>query len=155
MNTPAIRSMVSVASLSAALLVSPVAGCVRAPARDALQPTPRERAPHATIRFENEAQVQVDVYLVAEQREWRLGRVAPGAVTQLEVPDVALTRTPGFVRLAVIAGGPMSVQAAYDRRATYTIAQPATELLSQRFTFAQGQLASPRIIAMPRAPRQR
>lgn len=155
MITPAIRSMVSVASLSAALIVSPVTGCVRAPAPDALQPTPRERAPHATIRFENEAQVQVDVYLVAEQREWRLGRVAPGAITLLTLPDAALTQTPGFVRLAVIAGGPMTVQAAREPRATFTIAQPAAELLSQRFTFAEGQLVSPRIIAMPRAPRER
>lgn len=153
MNTPTFRSLVSAPSLAAALVVTLAAGCARGPeARQALAP---ERAPQATIRFENEAQVQVDVYLVTDRREWRLGRVAPGAIASLPVPDVALTQTSGFVRLAVIEGPPLAVLAAYDRRATYTIAQPATELLGQRFTFTQRQLAAPQILSMPRGRVQR
>ena len=150
MNTPAFRSMVSVSSLTVAMMVTLVAGCARGPAADGRRAIAPERAPQATIRFENEAEVQVDVYLVAEQREWRLGRVAPGAIAQLALPDAALTSERGTVRLAAIAGGPLSLQAARDQRATFTIAQPAAELLGQRFTFSQQQAASARIFAMPR-----
>ncbi|HEX2781183.1 MAG TPA: hypothetical protein VHM30_16910 [Gemmatimonadaceae bacterium] len=145
--------MVSAPGLAAALMVTLVAGCAHGPAPAGRQGMAPERAPRATIRFENEAQVQVDVYLVAERREWRLGRVAAGAIAQLPIPDAALTETPGFVRLAVIQGGPLAVQAAYDTRTTYTIAQPAAELLAQRFTFAQRQLGAAQILAMPRARR--
>lgn len=157
MNTATFRSLVSAPSLAAALMVTLVAGCARGPeARQALAPERApERAPQATIRFENEAQVQVDVYLVTDRREWRLGRVAPGAIASLAVPDAALTQTPGFVRLAVIEGPPLAVLAAYDQRATFTIAQPATELLAQRFTFTQRQLATPQILSMPRPRNQR
>ena len=152
MNTPTFRSMVSAPSLAAALVATLVAGCARGPeARQELAP---ERAPRATIRFENEAQVPVDVYLVGERREWRLGRVAPGAIEALPVPDAALTSEPAMVSLAVIAGGSLSVQAAKDPRATYTIAQPARELLAQRFTFAQRQVGLTQIIAMPSGRRQ-
>jgi hypothetical protein len=31
-----------------------------------------------TIRFDNAAQSYVDVYLIGQQREWRLGRVEAG-----------------------------------------------------------------------------
>ena len=155
MNTPAFRPLVSARSLVAALMVTLVAGCARGSALNGGQAMAPERAPRATIRFENEAQVPVDVYLVAERREWRLGRVAPGAIAALSIPDVALTSEPAMVSLAVIAGGPLSVQAAKDPRATYTIQQPAAELLAQRFTFSQRQLGAAQILAMPRARRQR
>lgn len=155
MNTPTFRSLVSAQSLAAALMVTLVAGCAGRAAPDGRQAMAPERAPQATIRFENEAQVPVDVYLVGERREWRLGRVAPGAIAALPIPDVALTSEPAMVSLAVISGGPLSVQAAKDPRATYTIAQPAAELLAQRFTFAQHQVGLTQIIAMPRARRPR
>ena len=153
MNTPTFRSLVSAHSLAAALAVTLAAGCARGP--EARQAPAPERAQRATIRFENEAQVPVDVYLVSERREWRLGRVAPGAIEALPVPDAALTSEPAMVSLAVIAGGSLSVQAAKDPRATYTVAQPARELLAQRFTFAQRQVGLTQIIAMPVARRQR
>ena len=155
MNTPAIRSMVSLGSLTAALMVTLVAGCATGPASAGGQAIAPERAPRATVRFENEAQVPVDVYLVGERREWRLGRVAPGAIASLAIPDAALTQERAFVSLAVIAGGPLSVQAGKDPRATYTVAQPATELLAQRFSFTERQLGLTQILAMPRARERR
>jgi hypothetical protein len=154
MNTPAFRPMVSARSLTAALMVTLVAGCAGRSAPDATHATAPERAPRATVRFENEAQSPVDVYLVGERREWRLGRVAPGAIASLAIPDAALTSEPTMVSLAVISGGPLSVQAAKDPRATYTLAQPAAELLAQRFTYAQRQVGMTQIIAMPKARRQ-
>ncbi|MDQ3997096.1 MAG: hypothetical protein M3303_08755, partial [Gemmatimonadota bacterium] len=47
---------------------------------------------------------------------------------------------PGLVRLAVIMGGRLTLQAARDPRAQLTIAQPASAILSQQWRFAQGQL---------------
>jgi hypothetical protein len=98
------------------------------------------------MSFVNEAPVQVDVYLVSDQREWRLGRVAPGARTLLRVPEAALTTETGFMRLAVLAGAQLSVDAAHDPRATLTLAQPMSELLAQRWSFWHPQMASPRLL---------
>ena len=56
----------------------------------------------------------VHVYLVGEQREWLLGRVEPGAVATLRLPDASLASNPGFVRLAVLAGGQATQRAARD-----------------------------------------
>jgi hypothetical protein len=67
------------------------------------------------VRFDNDAQVHVDVYLVGGQREWPLGRVAPGARATLRIPAASLEETSGFVRLAVLADAPRSMQAARDR----------------------------------------
>jgi hypothetical protein len=47
----------------------------------------------------------------------------------------------GFVRLAVLAGSPLSMQAAREPRAMVTVAQPAPELLRQQWTFSQTQSA--------------
>ena len=101
------------------------------------------------IRFENEARTYVDVYLIGETRQWWLGRVAPGANTTLRIKDEALEVTSGYVRLAVLPDGPLTVQAARDPRATLTIAQPGASLLSQRWTFRQSQLTAPEIFGAP------
>jgi len=94
-----------------------------------------------TIRFDNEGRERVHVYLVAQQREWSLGRVEPGATAKLRIPIAALTEQE-FMRLAVIVGDRMTLRAARDPRTQLTIAQPALHVLSQRWSFAQGQLTS-------------
>ena len=146
MNTPAIRAAVSFISLSVALALG---ACART-----APPNTRDGVPASTerplgIRFENEAETYVDVYFVGEQREWWLGRVAPGALAMLRLPDAAWLETSGYVRLAVLAGVPRSGQAARDPRATLTIAQPPLSLLAQRWTFRKTQLASPEIFGWP------
>ena len=66
----------------------------------------------------------------------------PGARATLRIPDASLDGSPGFVQLAVLTGERLTLQAARSPRATLTIAQPASALLSQRWMFAQGQLMS-------------
>ena len=110
----------------------------------ASRPTPNR--PAATladllsIRFENESLDQVDVYLIGEKREWNLGRVAPGAVVSLQLPDEAFVRGSATVQLAVLAGQPRTFTAARNPRAVLTIAEPASTFLSQRWTFSHGNL---------------
>src|SRR5690349_13305176 len=38
------------------------------------------------LQFDNQATVYVDVYLVGEQIQWRLGRVPPGMRATLRIP---------------------------------------------------------------------
>jgi hypothetical protein len=91
----------------------------------------------ATMQFDNEATVFVDVYLVSGQFQWRLGRVLPGMRTMLSVPESAVESTMGVVRVTVIPGSPITAQAERDPRAVFAIAQPVSEVLSQRWTFRQ------------------
>jgi hypothetical protein len=147
MITPARRgivSAVSMVSLAVAGIVTPaITGCARMQ-----QPVAWDAsAQRAAFRFDNEGDRQVDVFLVADQREWRLGRVAPGARMTLRIPEEAITSATGFVRLAVVTGDPMSVQGARDPRAIVTIAQPVSQLLLQRWTFVQGQGRTPQVLA--------
>jgi hypothetical protein len=93
------------------------------------------------MRFDNEATVFVDVYLVSGQFQWRLGRVSPGMRTMLTVPESAIASTMGVVRVAVIPGSPIAAQAERDPRAVFAIAQPVSEVLSQRWTFRQPEAA--------------
>lgn len=90
------------------------------------------------LQFDNEATVYVDVYLVGgPQIQWRLGRVPAGMRETMNVPESAIDWTTGFVQLVVIPGSQMSPEAARDPRATVAIAQPVSEVLSQRWTFRQ------------------
>ena len=146
MNTPAIRAAVSFISLTVTLALGACARTASPSTWDGPTATP-ERAP--AIRFENEAETYVDVYFVGEQREWWLGRVAPGALAMLRIPDATWFQTSGYVRLAVLAGVPRSGQAARDPRATLTIAQPPMSLLAQRWAFRKTALASPEIFGWP------
>lgn len=141
MITPGIRAAVSVFSAVSALALAACAGGPSTTWNDAVAPSEHRVA----IQFDNEGETSVDVYLVGQTREWRLGRVAPGARTTLWVPESAVSSTSGFVRLAVLAGAPPSAQAALDPRAVFAIAQPGSDLISQRWKFSQRQSASPEL----------
>ena len=145
MITPGIRTAVSVFSIASALALAACAGGPSATWNDAVTPSERRVA----IQFDNEAQSSVDVYLVGQTREWRLGRVAPGARTTLWIPESAVSPTSGFVRLAVLAGAPPSAQASLDPRAVFAIAQPGWDLIGQQWKFSQRQSASPELFGAP------
>jgi hypothetical protein len=146
MITIAGRLTVSVISLAAALAL---AGCAGGPSPATWGGTPAATGQGATIDFVNEASSYVDVYLVGEARQWWLGRVAPGARSTLRIRDDVLASTSGYLRLAVLAGASLSLQAARGPRATLTIAQPASSLLDQRWTFRQSQLSAPELFGAP------
>ena len=132
-------------SLTAAMAVPLVLGaCLGGPSRLAPDgPASLEARPHA-IRFDNLGRERVHVYLVGQRREWLLGRVEPGAVATLRLPDESLADDPEFVQLAVVAGGHVSQRAAGDVRARLTIPQPASAILARQWRFSQGELTSPR-----------
>jgi hypothetical protein len=95
-----------------------------------------------TIRFDNTGRERVDVYLIGATREWVLGRVEPGAIATLRLPEEALAKGSMHVRLAVLAGEPVTFAAARNPRARLSIAQPASTILSQQWRFTQGELTS-------------
>ena len=141
MTTPRARAIVSLtAALAMTLALGACAGGPRRTASDGPSPL-YDRAP--TVRFDNGGREHVHVYLIGQRREWLLGRVEPGAVATLRLPDASLGDDPGFVRLAVVPGGRVTQQAARDPCARVTIAQPASAILSLRWRFAQGELTSP------------
>jgi hypothetical protein len=146
MTTPRTRSLVS---LAAALTVAlTLGGCAGAPSRLAGDgPAPTDGPPLA-VRFDNDARDYVHVYLVGEQRQWLLGRVAPGARATLRIPDEALAEDAGRLRLAVLAGERVTLWAAGEARAAITIPQPAAAFLWQRWTFSQA-LANGQLTALP------
>ena len=139
MITPRFRSVVSLAAaLTVSLGLGACASTASRPARDV--PAPVEGVPLA-IRFDNFARDYVHVYLVGERREWMLGRVEAGGRSTLRVPRAALAEAPGSMRLAVLVGQRRSPRAAAEGRATTTLGQPASEIVSQRWTFSQTQTA--------------
>jgi hypothetical protein len=146
----AIRSAVSLVSLTLPLALG---ACARAASPVASNGATATSARPFAIRFENQAQTYVDVYFVGQLREWWLGRVSPGALVSLQIPDAAWLENEGYVRLAVLAGVPRSGQAARDPRSTMTIAQPTSSLLSQRWTFHQTQLQTPELFGQKADPR--
>ena len=95
-----------------------------------------------TMRFDNYARDRVDVYLIGTKREWVLGRVEPGGIANLRIPEEALAKGSMYVRLAVIAGEPVTFAAARNPRAKLSVAQPAATILSQQWRFSQGDLKS-------------
>ena len=138
MTTPRTRAVVSLAAATAFTLLS--AACVRSPSRPIVtMPSTTEALP-ITIRFDNDAREHVHVYLIGDRREWLLGRVEPGAVTTLRIPQAALGDRSRFVRLAVITGDRVTLQAARDPRARFTVAQPASAMLLHQWKFAQGEI---------------
>jgi hypothetical protein len=140
MTTPRTRAIVSLAAMMAVTLA--LGACVRGPSRPALDGPASMDGRSLTIRFDNDAREHVHVYLIGTQRQWLLGRVEAGARATLRLPEAALAGSPGFVQLAVLTGERMTLQAARHARATFTIAQPASAILSQQWMFAQGQLTS-------------
>ena len=140
MTTP--RPYVLVSRTAMTILTLALGACASAPSRTAREaPSPIE-AGQISLRFDNQARSYVHVYLVGEKREWLLGRVEPGAVATLRIPDESLESNPGFVQLAVLAGGQVVQRAAREPRAQLTIAQPASSILARQWRFAQGQLTS-------------
>ena len=148
MITTRSRGSVSVVSLAIVLSATLVVGaCARGPSPVVDGSAPWEKP--LVIRFDNDARTYVDVYLVGETRERWLGRVGPGAHTTLRIPNGAESMFYGSVRLAVLAGSPLSMQAAREPRAMVTVAQPASELLRQQWTFSQTQSALPELQGTP------
>jgi hypothetical protein len=146
MITPAARLTVSRLSLAALFGTAVVLGaCARGPSPVTSSSAVVTPGGPLTIAFQNEAETYVDVYLIGRRREWWLGRVAPGAREMLRIRVDILTAEPGFVQLAVLAGAPLSLQAARDPGATFSLAEPASGLLAQRWTFRKTPLASAEI----------
>ena len=137
MTTPRTRAIVSfTAALNMAL-----AACVRPQPYAGLDgPIPLQEASVHTVRFDNTANEHAHVYLVTEERQWLLGRVEPGARATLRIPDAALAASPSRLQLAVLTGDRITPQVTRDPRATFTIAQPASALVSHQWTLTQGQI---------------
>jgi hypothetical protein len=140
MTTPSRRAFVSIA---AALTITLALGaCVRTPSRAVLHRQLTTDVHPLAIRFDNNAREHVHVYLLGARRQWLLGRVEPGGIAILQLPEESLIESANFARLAVLTGERVTLQAARHPRATLTIAQPASAILSQRWKFAQGELTS-------------
>lgn len=128
-------------SFAAITMAFALAACAHAPSRPVTDGLAPEDSGSSVIRFDNQGRERVHVYLVGAERQWLLGPVEAGAVTKLRIPDAALAEGEGFMRLAVVTNARVTLQAARNARAL-TIAQPASEILSQRWRFAQGELTS-------------
>ena len=139
MTTSGQRAFVSIATM---IITVALGACARAPSHSVPEPLTSAYAGLLTIRFENTARERVDVYLIGEKREWVLGRVEPGAIASLRIPEEALAKGSTFVRLAVLEGEPLTLAAERNPRARLTIAQPASAILSQRWSFSEGDLSS-------------
>ena len=138
MITPSVRAFVSFAATMA--VTAALGACVRsASPAEMNRPQPIESRTLA-IRFDNSGRERVDVYLIGDRREWLLGRVAPGAIATLRIPEASLSGGSQFMRLAVLTGEQVTVQAARDPRATFTVVQPTSALLAQQWKFSDGQL---------------
>lgn len=138
MTTPYRRAFVSTAAtmIIALALALALGACVRQ-----LPPRPEDdRA--LTFRFDNDGREHVHVYLINVERQWLLGRVEPGAIAILKIPADAIEESATSVRLAVLTGERVTLQASTHPRATLTIAQPVSDLLAQRWQFSEGRLTS-------------
>ena len=140
MTTSRQRAFVSTAAIMTITLA--LGACIGASARPAHNAGTSIDALPITIRFDNVGRDRVDVYLIGVKREWVLGRVEPGTIASLRIPEEALAKDAMYVRLAVIAGEPLTFDAARNPRAKLTIAQPASAILSQQWRFSQGELSS-------------
>ena len=139
MTTSGQRAFVSTATM---IITLALGACAGAPSRSVPDPLISAHDGLLTIPFDNAARERVDVYLIGTNREWLLGRVEPGAIARLRIPEEALAKGSTFVRLAVLTGEPLTLAAARNPRARLSIAQPASSILSQRWSFAQGDLIS-------------
>jgi hypothetical protein len=142
MTTPRPYARVSLTAITILSLALSLGACAGAPSRSAAYGASPTQAATTSFRFDNEARDHVHVYLIGQRREWLLGRVEPGSIATLQVPDDLFDSDPGMVQLAVIAGGGVSQKAALDPRAQLSIAQDASGILSHRWQLAQGQLTS-------------
>ena len=138
MRTLRRRALVSLAAAMAATLA--LGACFQAASVGGGPPSLDDG--RLAFRFDNGGREHVHVYLIGEKREWLLGRVEPGAIATLRIPEESVVENAKFVRLAVIAGERVTHQAARNPRATLTLAQPTSAILSQRWLFSQGSLTS-------------
>lgn len=136
MTTSRQRAFVSIAAIMTITLNACASSRPESNARTAVDALP------LTIRFDNFASERVDVYLIGVKRQWLLGRVEPGGIASLRIPEEVLAKGSMYVRLAVLAGEPVTFEAARDPRVKLTIAQPAATILSQEWKFTQGELTS-------------
>ncbi|HEV8363556.1 MAG TPA: hypothetical protein VGQ52_08545 [Gemmatimonadaceae bacterium] len=139
MTTPYRRAFVSMAATMTIALA--LGACVRPlPPRPEVVSLSDDRP--LTFRFDNEGREHVHVYLIGVARQWLLGRVEPGAIATLRIPADAIEESAAFVRLAVLTGERVTLQASSHPRATLTIAQPVSAVLAQRWRFSEGNLTS-------------
>jgi hypothetical protein len=136
MSTPYRRALVSLAATMTITLG--LGACAGASSGG---PSYMEVRPLA-IRFDNGGREHVHVYLISESRQWVLGRVEPGAIATLRIPEEAFAARSMFVRLAVLSGEGVTLQVARHPRAALTVAQPALAITTRRWWFAQGELMS-------------
>ncbi len=136
---PTLRRRAFVSVIATMSLWLTVAACSQAAARGGRSPADDVSL---AIRFDNGAREHVHVYLIGEKREWVLGRVEAGAIAMLRIPEESLAGDQTFVRLVVIPGEGLTLQAARHAAATPTLAQPVSDILSQRWKFSQGSLTS-------------
>ena len=130
---------------SLALLITlATAGCgPNAVQRDEL--APRQPA----LFFENATPDQVRVYLVEGATEWLLGRVEPGRATYLRLPaDVRAKRSSEVFLIAVPLGGRRTTGLSGSTDLIRSVAEPAENLITMRWTLSGRQLFS--LPALPR-----
>jgi hypothetical protein len=140
MTTTCRRALVSLAAtMTMALATVGCAGTSLRPAADAPSPLDTRQR---DIRFDNDGRQHVHVYLVDDRRQWLLGRVEPGATAMLRIPDETLGETSSFVRLVVVAGERVTLEAARHPRAALTVSLPPWQVMSRRWFFAQGGVMS-------------
>jgi len=135
MTTIHSRSLVSIAA--GLTLTLALGACASNSARSALNDPAHAAAQPVSIRFQNDARQYVHIYLVGQNRQWMLGRVEPGARATLRVPEDAISNDTWDMQLAVVAGDRVTMRVASAPGAQVTIAQPAGQLLAQKWTFTQ------------------
>ena len=137
MTTPRTPGLVS---LTATLTITLALGaCASAShAGQGVGPRVEGRAPE--LRFDNDSPEFVQVYVIDDRRQWLLGKVAPGAIAMLRVPQSSLRGAAGPIRLAVIPGARLTLEAARDPGATFTLPLSASSMMGNQWKFAQGQL---------------
>jgi hypothetical protein len=143
-----LRPYTLVSRIAITILTLALGACAGSQSRSATYGASPLETHSLTIRFDNQARDHVHVYLIGQRREWLLGRVEPGAVATLRLPEDVFDSDPGYVQLAVLTGGGVSQKAASDPRAQLTISQDPSSILTQRWRFSQGQLTSLRVTAV-------
>jgi hypothetical protein len=134
------RTIVSLAATMTAVLA--LGACTQRPLRPPAPDLVFVEPYPPVIDFDNGAPERIDVYLLADRRQWLLGRIEPGAHATLRIPEASFARDAGFVQLAVLTGERLTTLVARESRAVSAVAQPASAILSQRWMFAQGQITS-------------
>ena len=128
-----LRAYTVVSRIAITILALAASGCAGSQARSATYGVSPAESQPLTIRFDNQARDHVHVYLIGQRREWLLGRVEPGGVATLRLPEDVFDSDPGFVQLGVLAGGNVTQRAARDPRVQLTISQDPSSLLTRRW----------------------